>query len=819
MVISTSQGSAFSMKIERLGLCRGEGLVYAKLRITGGLGGAVLKGANSYIATGRVCGNEVPVDVYPLNSKEDTWVLVFPNLDAPSITVRISCADDLTVYAFISFSYFWAKWQSRINYRFRHSLCCEIRDFQRNFTAGKYQLEALQRFDAGCRGVVWRVAVSWDGHPSCEPSLRCLHSEGSPLDAVVHRFELQSTAVDDLVRNKAFYSVATEKDVSNFVLLAEDSLGKVVAGFAAVDRSMAAHLKAEAARCMADAHSCGELYHLLAHERKVLTMNEAFPGAKSLNGLPLFSVIVPCFNSNERFLREMVGSVLGQTYENWELLLIDASVETGAVSRLIKDVNDERIRYVPLATNGGIVVNTNAGIKRAKGDFVAFLDHDDILEPDALCHYASEIAKNNEVQVLYCDEEVFESSERRGQPDFKSDLNVDLLYSHNYITHFLAIRADLLNRIGLSSEDVSGAQDYDLVLRAFCAGAKFVHVPHVLYRWRMHPNSTSGGNVDSKPYAEEAGRLALERHFESRGIVGKVEMTNEPFVYRVRYSIPEPQPLLSIIIPSKDNADLLEGCVCSIVEKSTYENYEILIVENNSSDPMTAFRYAQIEETYNGVVRVVRWGGTFNYSEIVNFGVSEARGEYLLLLNNDTAVISPDFIEEMMGYLQRPEVGVVGAKLFFRDGLTQHSGIVVGPYDAAVHVNQNFPDERPGYLGRAVRPGNFSAVTGACQMMRRSVFDQVGGYDDLFAVGFNDIDFCLRVGRAGYLTTFTPYAKLYHYEFATRGRETADSAKYERWKREQALFLARWAEVFVEGDPFSNPNLAKNNAYFGMVDI
>ena len=489
------------------------------------------------------------------------------------------------------------------------------------------------------------------------------------------------------------------------------------------------------------------------------------------------------------------------------------------------ETRDSRIVRVPLKENGGIVVNTNEGIAAAKGDYIAFLDHDDLLEPDALFRYAralNDTSQQERPQVLFCDEDMFEKTGAWSQPVFKTDLNVDLLYSHNCVTHFLMVEAAFLLKIGVSLEDVAGAQDYDLVLRALAAGARFEHVPHVLYHWRIHPGSTADGSAESKPYAIEAGRLALQRHFASRGIAGEVEETATPFVYRMRYELPTPAPLVSIVIPTKDHIETLDACITSIAEKSTYSNYEIVLVENNSTKQGTFDYYAgvphRIEELSKGrgTARVVTWPGEFNYPKIVNFGASRAKGEYLLLLNNDTEVISPDFIEEMMGYLQREDVGVVGAKLYYADGLTQHAGILVGVRGAIAHANQDFPSNRGGYLGRAVRPGNFSAVTGACQMMRRELFEQLGGYDERFAVGFNDADFCLRAWEAGFKTVFSPYAELYHYEFTSRGREEVDQEKLSRWKREQALFMQRWPRFFLAGDPFFGGNLDINDDYFDL---
>ena len=438
-----------------------------------------------------------------------------------------------------------------------------------------------------------------------------------------------------------------------------------------------------------------------------------------------------------------------------------------------------------------------------------------MLEPDALYCYVAAINQNPSIKLLFCDEDMFSKKGTYRQPVFKTKLNVDLLYSHNCVTHFLMMDANYLNQIGLSKEEVSGAQDYDLVLRSYEGGGEIHHVSRVLYHWREHEGSTSGDNKSSKPYAEEAGRIALQNHFDRMGVAGEVVTTEHPYVYKMNYKLPEPLPLVSVVIPNKDHIDELDACIQSLLHTAIYENLEIIVVENNSTDKAT-FQYYQKLQEQCGKVRIITWENVFNYSQIINFGVAHAQGEYVLLLNNDTKVITSNFLQEMLGYLMRKDVGVVGAKLYFRDGLIQHAGIMVGPYGAVAHVHQNYSRIDEGYLARAVRPGNFSAVTGACQLIRKSVFDKVNGYEEKLAVGFNDVDFCLKVWQAGYRVVFTPYAELYHYEFTSRGRETFDKAKMYRWKREQAEFTKRWPEYFMEGDPFVNSNLDKDNFYFDL---
>lgn len=630
-----------------------------------------------------------------------------------------------------------------------------------------------------------------------------------------------------MLRQKTYLSVEMPQDIRDFVATAIDPTGQIQNGICAMDGRLYNGMVDDNWNRMKDARADDAVY------RRCFEQHRAKPGGLACQRVAsvafayklLVSIVVPCYKTDRVYLSELLGLVLVQSYDNWELFLMDASTEWDAVATLAVGVHNEGVYRIELPGNGGIVVNTNAGIQQATGDHIAFLDDGDILKPDALFHYVAALTKAAEdehLRVLFCDEDMFQKTGEWGQPVFKTQLNVDLLYSHNCVTHFLMAEKALIDCIGMSPEDVAGAQDYDLTLRCLAAGARFEHIAHVLYHWRVHPGSTADGSADSKPYAIEAGRLALQRHFGSLGVHGAVEESETPFVNRMRYALPEPAPLVSIVIPTKDHVETLDACVMSIAQKATYANYEIVLVENNSEVPETFAYYETLPERVTaasggkGSARVVYWPGEFNYSQIINFGVEHAKGDYLLLLNNDTEVISPDFIEEMMGYLQRPDAGVVGAKLYFADHLVQHAGILVGVRGALAHANQDFSAKREGYLARAVRPGNFSAVTGACQMVRREVFEQVEGYDEEFAVGFNDADFCLRAWEAGYRTIFTPYAELYHYEFTSRGREEASEEKLRRWKREQSLFMQRWPEFFLTGDPWLGPNLSAESEYFSL---
>lgn len=828
------------MSIKRLALCRSQGRLFVLLRFVGeDVAGIIECEGSRAFAHATTNGASVPSLALPVDHgrvlaicpsvadyERELAVLVLPFLDGSSIDIDFASSGQKL--GSIRLDSRMAKLESKINYKAKPVLCALIRDAQRGERCGRYEIDAVRYLPADS-GAVWRYEVTWSGDSQCTPQLEILDTHMNVIDATVHMFESQVDVPQQngCCVNKTYLSVEMPEDIRDFVAIATDPAGQIQGGFCAMDGRLYNGMVDDSWNRMKDARADDAAY------RRWFEQHRAKPGdlacqcaaAAAFAYRPLVSIVVPCYKTDRVYLRELLDSVLAQNYDNWELLLMDASPEWDAVANLAAAAHDERVRRIELPGNGGIVVNTNVGIQQAMGDYIAFLDHDDILEPDALLHYVAALnktAKDERPQVLFCDEDMFQKTGEWGQPVFKTRLNVDLLYSHNCVTHFLMVEKALIDRIGMSPEDVAGAQDYDLTLRCLAAGARFEHVAHVLYHWRVHPGSTADGSADSKPYAIEAGRLALQRHFDSLGVHGTVEESETPFVYRMRYSLPEPAPLVSIVIPTKDHVETLDACVMSIARKATYANYEIVLVENNSEDPETFAYYETLPARVaaasdgKGAARVEWWPGEFNYSQIINFGVEHAKGDYLLLLNNDTEVISPGFIEEMMGYLQRPDAGVVGAKLYFADHLVQHAGILVGVRGALAHANQDFSAKREGYLARAVRPGNFSAVTGACQMVRRDVFEQVGGYNEEFAVGFNDADFCLRVWEAGYRTIFTPYAELYHYEFTSRGREEANEEKLRRWKREQALFMQRWPEFFLNGDPWLGPNLSDESEYFSV---
>lgn len=531
---------------------------------------------------------------------------------------------------------------------------------------------------------------------------------------------------------------------------------------------------------------------------------------------PCFSIAVPLYQTKEKYLREMIESVQAQTYTNWELCLADGSGREHSLQPVVGEyiAKDKRIKYCLLDSNEGIAGNTNEALKMADGDFVVLTDHDDLLSPEALYQCAKAVQKEPQTDVIYSDEDKVDMSGKKFfEPHFKSDYNIDLLCTMNYICHLFVVRKDVMERAGLFESCYDGAQDHDFILRCTEKAEHIVHIPKVLYHWRCHAQSTSE-NPESKLYAFENGCKAVKAHYDRIGIPAEVEQGPFYGMYRTYYLWKE-QPLVSILIPNKDHAADLKKCMDSIEEKSTYRNFEFIIVENNSTEEETFAYYKEIEKRDN--VRVLYYKEDFNYSRINNFGAKEANGEYVLLLNNDTEMIEPDSIKEMLDVCMRPDVGIVGAKLIFEDNTIQHAGVIIGFGGVAGHAFIGQDRDDNGYFSRIISVQDLSAVTAACLMVRRSVFDEVEGLNEEFKVAFNDIDFCLKVRKAGYLVVYNPYAQFYHYESKSRGQE--DSAdKVARFQQEIGLFGERWGELLEHGDPYYNPNLTLDKADFSLKE-
>ncbi len=542
----------------------------------------------------------------------------------------------------------------------------------------------------------------------------------------------------------------------------------------------------------------------LERQRKQSLAWENFSGGEE--SACVFSIAVPVFRTPAKFLCEMIESVRSQSFPFWELCLANADPEDREVAEILERYcrEDRRIRVKNLKENKGISENTNAALAMARGEFVGLLDHDDLLAPDALYEMAARLEKDGGIDVFYTDEDkVTTDLSEHFQPHLKPDFNLDLLRSNNYICHFFVVRREIAERIGGFRPEFNGAQDYDFIFRCTEQAEKIVHIPRILYHWRVHSASTAD-NPASKMYAYEAGKRAIEGNLERSGVRGVVSLRQDYGFYDVHYPV-EGEPLVSILIPNKDQKETLMHCIHSVLETSTWKNLEILIIENNSEQEETFACYRELEKDPR--IRILTYPGkTFNYSAINNFGVQQAKGEYLLFLNNDIEVITPDWIEQMLGNCQRPEVGIVGAKLYYPDNTIQHAGIIIGIGGIAGHAFLGLARAKSGYLHKASLQMDYSAVTAACMMMKAEAFRKAGGFEEKLTVAFNDVDLCLRTVEQGWLVVYDPHVEMYHYESKSRGAEDSEE-KLRRFQQEIEFMRTRWIRLLKDGDPNYNPNL------------
>ncbi len=547
-----------------------------------------------------------------------------------------------------------------------------------------------------------------------------------------------------------------------------------------------------------------------------------------------FSILVPLYNTPKEFLTAMLDSVVAQTYKNWELCLADGSdiggsigsggnhSYVGEICREYQKADREknggqgRIIYQKLEKNEGISGNTNRCLALATGEYIGLFDHDDILHPSVLYEYAKAINEQG-ADYIYCDETTFKNNDinKMLTMHFKPDYAVDNLRANNYICHFSVFHRHLLDGSELFRTKYDGSQDHDMILRLTDKAKKVVHVPKLMYYWRSHAGSVASG-IQAKTYAVDAAKGAVADHLRKHGYTHFKITSTRAFetIFKISYQIIG-NPKISIVIANKDHEPDLRRCISSIMEKSTYDNYEIIIVENNSETPEIKKYYEELKEDER--IKIVTYEGSFNYSAVNNLGVKAAEGEYILLLNNDTQVITVNWMEELLMYAQREDVGAVGAKLYYGDKTIQHAGVVLGlgAHRTAGHSHYMQHRENLGYMGRLCYAQNVSAVTGACLMVSRELFEKAGGLDESFAISLNDVDFCIKLREMGYLNVFTPFAELYHYESVSRGLDD-QGEKAARYNEESARFREKWKEVLEKGDPYYNPNFSLDRSDFSL---
>lgn len=533
---------------------------------------------------------------------------------------------------------------------------------------------------------------------------------------------------------------------------------------------------------------------------------------------PIISIVMPVYDPPPQFLSEAIESVVRQLYPHWELCIADDCSSNPEIDQILNhwEQADHRIKITRRAENGHISRASNSALSIATGDFLALLDHDDLLAEHALYMIVETITTYPDTDVVYSDEDKIDESGRRCNPYFKPDFNFDFFYSQNFINHFGVYRRKLVEMVGGFREGFEGSQDYDLALRVIERSAvdRIRHIPHVLYHWRVLEGSIAL-SADQKSYAHDRASKALAEHFERRYVAAAVEEAPIGNYRRVRYAVPTPAPRVSVIIPTRDHVELLRTAVGSLLEKTDYPDIEILIVDNGSikEDTLAYFKSLIASEP---TVRILTDNGQFNYSRLNNMAAAEATGDILCLLNNDTEVIHGDWLSEMVGHAMRPEVGAVGAKLYYSDGRIQHAGVVVGIGGVAGHVFIRHEGDTSGYFSRAKLTQCYSAVTAACLVTRRKVYNEIGGLDETnLTVAFNDIDYCLRAGEAGYSVVWTPFSELYHHESASRGSDE-DPARRARFRNEADYMRGRWSRV-ISNDPFYNPNLSLNHDDFRLA--
>ena len=798
------------------GICRGQGVAYLAVEFVMHDKASVVR----FLSHSEE-GVELPIEAYHMETNSrgvSRYVAVVPLLDTRRVSVEMRQLDmggSELCHARKMYSRFAIKWASRFNYRFANDRALSMRDIDLSTYADQIHLTPKALISAPQKGeLILKGQICLPSEDFA--SLRVIDGNGVAVDCPSLRVgNPADVTVMGGQRREVPFTVRVPDDGKTYCVVADSQKGNR-SGFLCLDPAARAHYLATLSPSM---YRCagGPEYKSRAIARRRFLFGINREEFVDLDG-PKFSVIVPLYRTPVDFLTGMVGSVIDQVYQNWELILLNASPEDATLQDALTKIADGRVRVIELEGNNGISDNTNVGIEAASGDYVVFFDHDDLLDPLALYYYAEAINEDGSIDALYCDEDFLNEEGEFVAPHFKSDFNLDLLRCHNYITHLLAVRAAFAKELMLRSA-FDGAQDYDFLLRLVERTTNIVHIPDVLYHWRISDTSTakSAGN---KGYADDAGRRALQEHLDRCGIAATAELTDNACFYHVTYEVVG-DPLVSILIQNKDSVKVLKRCIDSVEGITHYRNFEIIIIENNSVEEETFTYYEQAVAQYDNI-RVVTWQGEFNYSAINNFGARDARGDYILLLNNDVEVIEPKWLESMLAICQRPEVGVVGAKLLYPDDTVQHAGVIMVKCQSIAeeaspgHAFWNLDRDDPGYMRRASLVQDLSAVTGACLMTKRSVFDELGGLNEEFVVAFNDVDYCLRVRELDKLVVYTPDALLYHHESFSRGSD-AVGKNMMRFIGEQGKLRSAWSKYYACGDPYHRP--AATMGYYPEVPL
>lgn len=792
-------------------MCRGQGVAYMLVKFSSGDAPEDYR----FSATSE-SGSDLPLESYALDSSASAFngvVLATPLLSTKKVIISAFVVDNMSRPIWSkSVTRSNIKWSSRLFYKMDWEAAHQLRDID----AMTLSRQIHVRVAYACREpkiaqIVFKGVIC---APQDEDSLHLsvLDEMGAASALpVVQTFGSSRVMYDDVQRVETSFTLRVPDDGKTYCLVAEGS-ADCRSGFLCLDQGSVnfyCDTRGSAFYRAARPGVWDSVYRDYVKRHRLFEYAD-YGTSDSIK----FSIVVPLYNTPVSFFNDMVRSVLGQAYGNWELILVNSTPGNAELRHAIDSIDDKRVKLVELEKNKGISDNTNAGTKLATGDFVVFFDHDDVLDRMALAKYAKAIAEDDEIDALYCDEDLLSEDGSYVNPHFKSDFNIDLLRAHNYITHLLAVRTSFVREFPLRKE-FDGAQDYDFLLRLVEKTTNFCHVPEVLYHWRMSDTSTakSSGN---KSYAEEAGRKALEEHLDRCGLNAVVGGSSRSFFYDVQYRV-EDSPLVSIVIPNKDSSEVLARCIDSLEKKTDYSNFEVVVVENNSVEQETFSYYERVQVEYDNV-RIVKWHDEFNYSAINNFGFTFCRGDYYLLLNNDVEIINGDWLGSMLGFCQREDVGVVGAKLLYPDNTIQHAGVAMihcdgsGEMGGPVHVFANLDKDNPGYYGRTAVSQDLSIVTGACLLTKKSVFESLGGLNENYRVAYNDVDYCLRVRRKGLLVVFDADAVLYHYESFSRGSDLVPG-KRERFTSEQGRLRLEWPEYYYGADGYHGRMMMKDTLY------
>ena len=797
-------------------LCRGNSKVFTLAEISDVPTGSYME----VTAVGNPGTNSIPAAIFPYEAHPGQYVTV--NFDMPfqGVELRISAVDETGVQlgsCTLSYEPAKAVWLSRANYRLQGKLCASIRDYDHGRMGDRLTFKLLNVIhDASRDEDIMRVCVH-SPLGDDEVSLRILALDFSkygadpiPMGATRRTSKRQFGATD----LDATFSVRVPRPGADMLYVLESKKHPELMSFGSIEHGKYMDQLYATDKLMCDA-GLDPYYSEWFSEHRATKPVLDYQRAQTLSCEPTFSLVVPLFKTPLAFFEDMVASVKAQSYAKWELVLVNASPEDQVLGEqaALASKSDNRIKLVTLERNLGISENTNAGIAEATGDFIGFLDHDDTIEPDLLYEYALAINEHPDTDVLYCDEDKLMPDGSYALPYFKADFGIDLLRFNNFVCHLLMLRLSLYERLTPNTSEFDGAQDHNLVLQASEHARRIHHVSRVLYHWRISETSTAG-NTEGKPEANAAGLRAVREHLERLGIRAKVTGGDYAFSYKVVYEPPVDLPLVSIVIPSKDHVEVLKTCVESVLAKTTYPHFEIVVVDNGSTEQETMSYYDELSSRLGERFALVKKDMEFNFSRMINMGVSAAKGDYLLLLNNDTELIAPDWLEQLVGVCSRNEVGAAGVRLYYRDDTIQHAG---GFFVESIagHFGRDLPRGAWGYWNLANCPQDLSLVTAACMMTSRAKFDEVGGFEERLAVEWNDVDYCLKLRDKGYLVYYTPWVELYHYESLSRG--TNDTVEEMTRAHEEKAFLnARWARNYVEGDPYLNRNLSiwADNAKF-----